>query len=344
MSYARIAMLSGVLAVSQPVSATNLGEYERAAEVAQGVDEKIRLLSEALRAWRPQAGAEAKSRIHVLRADQYRETDRLDLSLADYNEAIRLGPDDARKRFGRGTLLWRLGKFGLAIKDLSLVIDSDPNNPNSADIYASRAICYDHVGKYDLALRDYNRAIKLSPSDVELYSGRSRTHALMRQHDRALADINRAIQLDPASGGLFGNRGTLHELTGRDALAIADYNTAIRLAPNEPDRYAQRAEYWIIQKSWKQAEEDLGKAFTLDRNNAGAHCGAAFLYWGSQKSKERALRHIDLCLKNGMNDFEDFWRETNVQTGTKGSAGLLRGLNDKAEFKAVVDKYRRRQP
>lgn len=60
-----------------------------------------------------------------------------------------------------------------AIEDFSKALSIDDTNAAS---YNSRALAYDRLGDYDLALRDFNLAIQLEQENSIFYHNRGFTH------------------------------------------------------------------------------------------------------------------------------------------------------------------------
>lgn len=85
-----------------------------------------------------------------------------------------------------------LGKFDLAIRDWSKLIELKPKESGN---YRARAENYAKLKKYDLAIKDYGKAVSLAPKEGALYYGRARIHALLKDKHKAIKDLTVAIQL-----------------------------------------------------------------------------------------------------------------------------------------------------
>lgn len=138
--------------------------------------------------------------------------------------------------------------------------------PTCAADYNNRGMWQAEREHYDIAISEYNIAIRLSPNDATLYSNRGRAKAaLCRQYyDRysllqklntpriildttskdiaskvdvaiasSLSDYNAAIRLNPDFAAAYNNRGVAKVEIGQYAEAISDYDIAIQLEPND---------------------------------------------------------------------------------------------------------------
>ena len=111
--------------------------------------------------------------------------------------------------FHRGNFMMILGQIDEALKDYSRAIELSPNN---AAAYTNRGVAYRKEGKLDLAVKDYNKAIKLNPDDANAYSNRGNVYREKGEFNRAIDDTNTAIELNPNCAEAYNNRGAM--LTG----------------------------------------------------------------------------------------------------------------------------------
>ena len=89
-------------------------------------------------------------------------------AIADYDEAIRLAPDEA-------------------------------------GVYCNRGLSYLRMDDLDRALADFAAAICLNPKFHLTYNNRGYAYLLRGQYEQALADFQRAIELDPKHPNAYKN-------------------------------------------------------------------------------------------------------------------------------------------
>jgi tetratricopeptide (TPR) repeat protein len=63
------------------------------------------------------------------------------------------------------------------------------------------------LGKYDLAIQDYTKALEVDPANSFAYYNRGITKDRMGDFEGAVADFSSAITLDPGNADFYHNRG-----------------------------------------------------------------------------------------------------------------------------------------
>ncbi len=98
---------------------------------------------------------------------------------------------------------FKLMQYEEAIKDFDEAIRL---NPNEYFIYCHRGQAKVLLKQYDEAIKDYNEAIRLSPNHHKLYIQRGSSKALLKQYDEAIKDFDEAIRLNPDNTSLLIGR------------------------------------------------------------------------------------------------------------------------------------------
>jgi tetratricopeptide (TPR) repeat protein len=130
----------------------------------------------------------------VARGTAYAQTHDLDRGLADFDQAIRLDPDDAYAAGARGDLHLVKKDYEHAIADYTKAIAIEPNN---APALVGRAIVYVATGNADNAIADCDEAIRLQPAFASAFYWRGMARRLKGDAAAADADIAAAKRIDP---------------------------------------------------------------------------------------------------------------------------------------------------
>jgi tetratricopeptide (TPR) repeat protein len=103
------------------------------------------------------------------------------------------------------------------IQDYDQAIRLDPNNSND---FNTRGLGYAATEQFEQAIQDYSEAIRLDPKNTNSLNNRGLIYTHTGQFDRAIQDYNEAIRLDPNLASTYYNRGITNELKGMSLTGI----------------------------------------------------------------------------------------------------------------------------
>lgn len=86
------------------------------------------------------------------------------------------------------------GQFDEAVKEFSLALEKNPDNPNA---HLGLAITYLQTNKSAEAMAEFNRVIELAPEMAAAYADRGILYDRQGEYVKALADYRKALALDP---------------------------------------------------------------------------------------------------------------------------------------------------
>jgi tetratricopeptide (TPR) repeat protein len=202
--------------------------------------------------------------------------------------------------FFRGDSYYNKKDYDRAIFDYNQVLKLDPND---VDAYNNRGVSYDNKKDYDRAISDYNQALKLDPNNVHAYINRGISYYNKKDYDQAISDYNQALKLDPNNVHAYINRGISYDNKKDYDQAISDYNQALKLDPNNVHVYINRGISYNNKKDYDRAISDLNQALKLDPNNVYAYASQCEIY-GDKGDYDRAITDCDNAI-NLSPDFSD---------------------------------------
>lgn len=124
------------------------------------------------------------------------------------------------------------GDYDGAIRYCTSAIESgELSDPDLIAALINRGVAYKSSGRYELAVADYTRALRIAPKDALLFQNRANALREMGDYDAALEDIQKSIDLDPKSAGAWYVRGAIAEARSNAGNARKYYMTALSLDP-----------------------------------------------------------------------------------------------------------------
>ena len=168
--------------------------------------------------------------VHFWRAVGWNKKGDYSKVITDATEAIRLQPSQAAYNL-RGSAYYDKGEYEIAISDFD---DALKLGPPSGTIFHNRGNAWRGKHDYAKAIADYDMAIKADPKSAFSFQNRGISKEALGDLDGALADINQAIRLDPSLPQPLINRTAIWRARGDLDRAIADGSEAIRLAKDKP--------------------------------------------------------------------------------------------------------------
>jgi len=157
-----------------------------------------------------------------------------DQALADFDQAIKLKPDNAEALVGRASL--RVRRNGTAAEVTPDLEGAGRVLPQQAEMHLNIGHLYDSVGQQAAAVTEYSKWIDSHPRDNPLMPqalnsrcwSRARSGQDLRQ---ALNDCNAALRLKPNTAAFLDSRGLVYLRQNDYDKAIADYDAALHLQP-----------------------------------------------------------------------------------------------------------------
>ncbi len=104
--------------------------------------------------------------------------------------------------------------FDDAYVERGLINSTDMRNKSTPDA--------ETINRLNLALADFEQAIKINPKNADAYNGRASCNDDLGKKDLALADYTKAIELNPELAAAYMGRMAIYCETGKKELSIID--------------------------------------------------------------------------------------------------------------------------
>jgi len=142
-----------------------------------------------------------------------------------------------------------------------------PNYPE-AHYNLGNSLCA--LGRFEEAVKSYDRALTLRPDLVEALSNRGGTLRQLKRFDEALASCDRALALRPDLAEALSNRSMILHDTKRDDEALVSCDRALTVRPDHVEALSNRGTILNELKRYDEALESYDRALVLRPNHAEA--------------------------------------------------------------------------
>lgn len=159
-------------------------------------------------------------------------------------------------------------------------------------IYYHRSDCYSELGLVDKALNEIDHAIDLSDD----YYNNCRKGQILRTEGRyseAIKAFDRAIEIDPSDAFAYYAKGWCYELSGNDSSAMECYEQGIDMDKNYPYIYLMRGQIFLKRGEKENAEADFEKVLQLDTTVMEGSCRQYALHFlGREQEAEEWMQKL----------------------------------------------------
>ncbi|HTN77831.1 MAG TPA: tetratricopeptide repeat protein [Pirellulaceae bacterium] len=214
-------------------------------------------------------------------------------ALADFDEALRLEPDNAETLCARAMAHAQLNCEALALADYERSLQLDPT---AARTWDQRGNLYAKQGNWEAALADWRQAQTLQPREAWYWCQVGNALCELERHAEALPYLDRAIELGERGVRAFMWRGLCRRWAGDTHGAIADLNQALAIKPDHYLSLFYRGQIHHLTGSYFQAFEDYSRLIALGDDGARVRRERAELFLNAGKLKE-AWSDLDASLK-----------------------------------------------
>jgi tetratricopeptide (TPR) repeat protein len=229
--------------------------------------------------------------LFLVRAGVYLNMENYEAALADCNKVIEkhplylmtrvIQPDGRPKKINvlfeayreRVEAYRALGRFDKAFDDCTASLQEWPNRIETLE---QRADLAKRLKRPQIAAADFQRAIKLDPSNTDSWFGLAQSYSDMKQYDNAVIICNKYLSAFPNDDDGYVLRGDFYMALGKTAKAVDDYSRAVSLAgDNASLALRKRAEAYLKIGDKNRAEADMKESERLNSDRPSAPAAVA---------------------------------------------------------------------
>ncbi|MBX9671040.1 MAG: tetratricopeptide repeat protein [Candidatus Obscuribacterales bacterium] len=241
------------------------------------------------------------ARLYYFRANSYAVRKEFRMAVQDCDTAIRLDPKLAVAYYFRADYSRMLGNYERAIGDFTEALAKIPKYQRELLdridlVFAGRGSCYSSLKKYDLALNDFDEALRENSGNAAvlvlrscLYLERGQANLALvdaeravsaeksaltlehlgrvlretKRYDRALTVLNEPMTLSPETLDFFREKATLFRDLRRYQEGIALASECLAIAPNDVVLYLVRGQCYSRSGDYQKAVRDYSTAIRV---------------------------------------------------------------------------------
>lgn len=192
-----------------------------------------------------------------------------------WQDTVRKRPVNARAHNNLATQLLRDGRPAEALEHLNIALGLDATY---AKAFANRGSCRKIMGRLDLAIDDYTKAVKYEPTLGAAYASRSACWRLLQNYPEALADAEKAIAVEPDLALAYSSRGSCLMAMGRLAEALADFDKVLASRSNYYEAHYDKANCLVAMSRLEEAVAEFDCAIRGKPDFASAYQNRGVCY------------------------------------------------------------------
>ena len=235
--------------------------------------------------------------VEALRSNNY------STALDYFQKEIEQHKDNAAAHLLIARIHYRYDNYGEAISSIESTIKyaKKKDKTTLSNAYCLRGLIYSELEKGELALKDFNQAIKLDPEDASFYEKRAQFYYEQEMYDLADKDYLKIQQLDPSSVMSYMGLGRNNIARKEFEKAIEQFNYVELLYSNYSSAFAFRAEAYAGLKKWREFSDDIVSALGIDGNDK------AFYLMRSKADTAYVFLTTKLKAKSVLEPNQDYW-------------------------------------
>ena len=170
-------------------------------------------------------GSKSKAKYLAFRGLCYHGLEEYKKAEADYQEAIRLNPNNDLAYIGLGDIYIKGGDYDRAIEFYNKALSISKGSKRII-LLNNLGFAYAKKGEYKKSLEILNEGIQNYPNDAEIWRSRAQTYDAMGQPEKGIPDMDEFLKRKPGDARGYRFRATLYEKTGKKDLAEKDREKA----------------------------------------------------------------------------------------------------------------------
>jgi len=272
---------------------------------------------------------EEKRQSYLTSAQKYQSKGKYAEAAIQYQNALKIAPDDVKALINLGELRLKLNQPQEAYQAFSKASQADPKNVKSREYLASMLLL---AKKYDMAEKQATTILEQDPNNILAKEVKAQTLFIAGKKDQAIAIMEDLLKGPKPSEDMFINTAQMYMITGRteDALALAMKGSD--LFPKSPRIRFLISDIYTFKKDIPNAKKWVEDAYKASGNTVSTGVALAMFY--SRNNMEDLYRaQMDDLKKRFPKNPEPYLLESSILHQKKDLEGSLKSAQKALELK-----------
>jgi tetratricopeptide (TPR) repeat protein len=213
---------------------------------------------------------------HVLLTMMYFQQERYEDALREIDTTLELNHLESYSYLIRGQIYVKINNEGKAMEAFQQYFQLQKLSLFEAQAYAEMGFAYEHFGVMTAAQSYLRQAVALHGDVGTLYLSIAQQYRSGSNYEMALENFNKAIRLNtPELVSAYYERAAVYMGLQDDAHALGDCESIIRLEPQKATGYVCKGAVFLDLHQSKPAMDNFNQAIELDKNAISAYSGRA---------------------------------------------------------------------
>ncbi len=195
--------------------------------------------------------------------------------------------------------------------DLSLWSDAVAKAPMSARAHDNLGLAWMGVKKYDMAIEEFNKTLKLNHNYYLAYYNAGVAYQLQGDLEKAKFAYEKSLKINPLYFRSYYNIGIVYKRLGELDMAVSSYDKAIAIDPRHPFVYNNLGVVLTEQGDYKRAEGVFKKAVAMNPNYEKAYYNLGNVYFRDREyGKAAEAYRAAVRIRPDYREADEMLRET----------------------------------
>ncbi|HMB97054.1 MAG TPA: protein kinase, partial [Balneolaceae bacterium] len=222
---------------------------------------------------------------------RYERLENINSSIESFNKAIELDPQFALAHAGLAQAFWRKFEFNDVSEWAELAKNQVQNaialNNKHVQVHIVLGMINTGTGNYDLAVQNFNDALKADPVSAEAYMGLARAYESSGNNQQAEDTYLRSISLKPDYWAGYNSLGAFYLRTNKFKEAEDQFKRVIELTPDNYRGYMNLGSVYYFTGELEDARKMYELSLNIEKS-FGTSSNLGTLYYIEGRFKESA--------------------------------------------------------